>query len=153
MILGTLTFAAGCISTPEPQRNDDRGEDAGAFGLPACPPRVDTPTGPAGQASVANYPGTFSYSAQSLAKTGLETFVWTNPTGGAQVSWGGQSATGAMTLTLKDECGAEIYKQEFTAMSQGGAYEVTQRAAPGEWWIELDFAAYTGQVGLSITSA
>lgn len=156
-----LTFAtlltAGCIDARPDGTTDDRNGSLFADPTPdeACQQvtTTDPPGAGAGQSGVANYPGSFSYGGQSAAKTATETYVWQNPSGAAYVAWGGQVATGSVTLTMEDACGKEMYKGGVSGPSQGGANEETERGMAGDWTLTFEFTVYTGQMGLSVSSS
>jgi hypothetical protein len=122
--------------------------------MPACAGHDVTPTGATGgQSSVSNNPGSFSYSGQALAKTTTETHLWQNPSGAAYVMWSGQTGTGTLVLTIQDACAEEVYRREVGAGQQSGAMESTTRAMPGEWLLTFEFTAYSGQMGLQVSSS
>ncbi len=88
---------------------------------------------------------------QAAAKTGKEDYLWSNPSPTARVSWGGQVATGTLHLVIKDAC--SVVKLDKTISNgQGGDYGALPNGMPGKWLISFDFAAFTGQMGLSVTS-
>jgi hypothetical protein len=152
MAAASAVLLAGCLA---PQDAEDRGAGGAAadLGSPECPGHGLVPSaGGASQTGVSNTPGAFSYGGRAVAKTGTEVYLWQNPSSGAFVQWGGQTATGTLSLVVQDECGSEVYRKEFGAMQQDGGQEASARGAPGEWAITLEFAAYTGQVGLQVTS-
>lgn len=148
---------AGCIAPQEDAPAEDREPaptPAPTSSADVCtPPDLEASAGPGGQASVANYPGSFSYSGRTTAQTGREVYLWQNPSGGAMVSWGGQAATGDLAVSIQDACGKEVYTSNVGMMSQGGASETTQRGEAGDWYIVLDFTLFTGQMGLNVNSA
>jgi len=150
-----IVALAGCIQPQEtPEAEPTPPTASTPTTMEACAAVGFEPTGgPSGQASVANYPGSFSYSGQTTAQTGKEVYVWQNPSEGALVSWGGQAATGDLTVTIHDACGVEVYKMSVGAMDQGGASEETQRGTAGDWYLTFEFTLYTGQMGLSVNSS
>lgn len=151
---------AGCIEAPEDGPRvegapDD--DDAPATAAGCAPPSNEGDAGggqgPGSQGGVSNQPGSFSYGGQTALKTATETYTWTNYSTGAMISWGGQSASGRLELIIEDACGVEVYRGDATMMSQGGSWGETERGTAGDWTITLEFSAFTGQMGLSITSA
>lgn len=145
--------AAGCIApTPNEVPRESERDPTPVVGDVGCPGHGETPTTGAQQSGVSNQPGAFSYSGQAAGKTGTEVYLWQNPSNGAYVQWGGQSAVGTFTLVIEDTCGNELYRKGFGGMQQGGGQEATARGAPGEWVIKLEFAAFTGQMGLNVMS-
>lgn len=145
---------AGCIGPQEDARDEGRAIDAPPPASEECPQPTDPSAAPGApsQQGVSNQPGAFSYGGQTAAKTATETFLWQNPSTGAQVAWGGQGATGTLEVTILDACGAEVFAGRVDPMSQGGASGATQRGASGTWTITLEFTAFTGQMGLSVSS-
>lgn len=152
--MATMTMVlAGCIEAPtQPEGRDPEGDTTPVVGDLGCPGHGETPSAGAEQTGVSNNPGAFSYGGQMMAKTGVEVYLWQNPSTGAYVQWGGQSAFGSLVVVLEDTCGNELYRGDFGGMQQGGGQESSARGAPGEWAIKLEFTAYTGQMGLSVTS-
>lgn len=150
----TMTMVlAGCISVEPPGAEETPDESAPTTPIDLdCPGHGETPSAGAQQTGVSNSPGAFSYGGQTTAKSGTEVYLWQNPSSGAWVQWGGQSAVGSLTVVLEDKCGNELYRDELGGMQQGGSQEATSRGAPGEWVIKLEFVGFTGQMGLSITS-
>lgn len=157
LVLTLLVLLSGCIQA-EPDdapQDEEREQDAPSSDPPTCTPPAVTPSGPGGgQGGVSNQPGAFSYGGQAAAKTAKEVYVWENPSRSAQVAWGGQSAAGTLTLTIQDHCGKEVYRADLGgAPGQGGANEGTQEGEAGDWILTLEFTLYTGQMGLSVSSA
>jgi hypothetical protein len=153
----SVALFAGCIqpqdtSQPEPQAPSDPQETGKTT---TCEVRTNSPSGVgAGQTGVSNEPGSFSYSGQVAAKSATETFLWKNPSASAQVAWGGQAGTGTLKLTLQDICDRVVYENELSGTTtQTSTTGSTRNGQPGEWLVTLEFTAYTGQMGLSITSA
>lgn len=151
---------SGCIALPAQTESGRTGSYALPGGdTPACEPAEDVGGGAGGsqgegsQAGVSNQPGAFSYGGQAMAKTSTETYVWQNPAPRAAVNWGGQSMTGSFELVLLDACGQEVYRASSSSMRQGGTSETTGGGTGGAWTVRLEFTAYSGQMGLSITSA
>jgi hypothetical protein len=150
-LLGAL-LAAGCIG---PQNGTATtppapGTDSGPLG--ACPPPVvvNTPSG-GGQSAVSNGPGAFSYGGQVAVKTANEDYPWTNPSPTARASFGGQAATGTLRIVVKDAC-SKVEMDKTVGPGQGGDYGALPAGTPGKWLVSLEFSAFTGQMGLSITS-
>lgn len=148
-----LTMAlAGCIEVPSPEPRGEPEEPTPIIGDLGCPGHGETPTAGSSQTGVSNSPGAFSYGGQTTARTGIEVYLWQNPSSGAYVQWGGQSLAGSLNVVIEDVCGNELYRGDYGGMRQGGGQEATARGSPGEWAIKLEFAAFTGQMGLSVTS-
>ena len=157
LLLIPLLALAGCIQaepddteveTPAPDASDD------ASGATCTPPEVEATGASGGQSGVSNQPGSFTYGGQAAAKTAKEVFLWENPSSAAQVTYGGQSGVGTLTMTIQDHCGVEMYKREVSGASQSGsAGETTQTGTEGTWILTFEFTLYTGQVGVTITSA
>lgn len=147
---------AGCIAPQDAATDERTGDDPGSGSEApsgACPGHGASETGAGAQQSgVSNQPGSFSYSGQFAAKTGKEVYLWQNPSSGAYVQWGGQSAAGSVGLRVQDACGDEVYGKQYGGAQQTGAQEATGRGVPGEWALTFEFSSYTGQMGLQITS-
>lgn len=155
LALAMALALAGCIQTPsdEPEieaPDDGADDDATA---PCTPPDVEA-TGPSGgQSGVSNQPGSFNYGGQAAAKTATEVFLWENPSTAAQVTFGGQSGVGSLTITIQDHCGVEVYRQGSGGASQSsGAIQPTKTGTAGTWILTFEFTLYTGQMGVTITS-
>ena len=151
-----LTLAlAGCIEAqPDDRETESPDRDGDDERMEPCTPPEVEETGPSGgQSGVSNQPGAFSYGGQAAAKTAKEVFLWENPSLAAQVTYGGQSGVGTLTMTIQDHCGVEVYKRESSGASQtGAAGEATQTGTEGTWILTFEFTLYTGQMGVSITS-
>lgn len=158
LVVLSLATLAGCI---RPQEANEPANEAPTPTAPSegkratCEVSSNAPKTPdAGQSGVSNQPGTFTYGGQVAAKTATETFLWENPSAAAQVTWGGQTGTGTLKLTLDDYCDHRVYEKELSgAAGQSGTVETTQAGQAGVWLVTLEFTLYTGQMGLSITSA
>jgi hypothetical protein len=152
-ILG-LAFLAGCVAPsqnpPTVQSATPPSSDAPATTCVPVGPKTSTVAG-VHQDSVSNTSGAFSDSGQVAGATGVAEYAWQDASGGAMISWGGQSASGTLKLTLLDACGAEVYAHTFDSPSQGGLNEKAKPGAPGAWLVRLEYAAFTGQMGLTIT--
>lgn len=154
---------AGCIELPE-ERSDAATNDGeerftrADVSAPTCRPLdysggFGGGQGPGSQSGVSNTPGAFSYGGQVLARTTTETYAWMNPSPGVAVSWGGQSLTGWLTLRVYDACDELVVEETVQMLSQQGGFSMPADGTAGEWRIELAFQVYSGQMGLSITSA
>ena len=151
-----MLFMAGCIQAqpenePEVESPDDTRDETGA----ACvPPEVEETGASGGQSGVTNQPGSFTYGGQAAAKTATEVFLWENPSAAAQVTLGGQSGLGTLTVVIQDHCGVEMFRRELSGPSQQrGAVETTENGEPGTWILTFEFTVYTGQMGITISSA
>lgn len=150
-----LLLANGCIGPTSSPPTTDPAPGTNANGVPSadCAPPViaNAPSAGGGQASVSNNPGSFSYGGQAAAKTGKEDYLWSNPSPTARASFGGQVATGTLHLVIKDACGKKELDKT-VASGQGGDYGALPNGRPGKWLISLEFTAFTGQMGLTVTS-
>lgn len=153
-----MTAVAGCIQAGDASGRPDDGSD-GEEELPpvdACrapEPAPETPRVGPEQGTITNHDGSFTYSGQVLAKTGIEHHPWRNDRSAAYVTWGGQSTTGTLRMTVFDACGQVVYDTEKTGPSQGSSVEETSQGEPGDWLLAFEFVGYTAQMGLSVTSA
>lgn len=155
-LLVTLAIVGGCIGAQPEDEPAPEAPDAGASeSMGGCTPPTVEPTGPSGgQSGVTNQPGSFTYGGQAAAKTATEVFLWENPSKAAQVTFGGQSGVGSFTITIQDHCGVQVYRKESTgAAQQAGGVEPTQDGTGGVWILTFEFVVYTGQMGITITSA
>jgi hypothetical protein len=100
---------------------------------------------------VTNSRNAFSYGGQMASKGGTESYAWQNDGSAAQITWGGQG-TGTVTVTLRDSAGTQVYQGTF-GNGQGGTAATSGRGLPGTWHVDLGFTGFSGQMGLSITSA
>lgn len=153
-----LVAAAGCIQPqdePGSEDTDDPRTGVPETGAPCTPPTPppSTPGAGPGQSGVTNQPGSFTYGGQAAAKTATEVYLWENPSRAAQITWGGQMATGMLKLTVVDACGLQVQEGEQNGPSQGGSVQGTNEGTPGAWTLTFEFTAYTGQMGMTITSA
>ena len=150
-----LVLVPGCIGPQNPSTPTATTEPPSPTSAldPGCTPPtvVNTPTAGAGQGGVSNNPGAFSYGGQAAAKVGKEDYLWTNPSPTARASFGGQVATGTVHLVIKDACG-KVELDKMISQGQGGNYGALPEGRPGKWLIALEFTAFTGQMGLSVTS-
>lgn len=147
---------AGCIQTQEDEPEVESPDESprGDAMAPCTPPEVEETGASGGQSGVTNNPGSFTYGGQAAAKTATEVFLWENPSTSAQVTFGGQSGVGTLTITIQDHCGVEMFKREHGGASQqGGAVETTASGSAGTWILTFEFTLYTGQVGITINSA
>ncbi|MGB0653089.1 MAG: hypothetical protein ACPGQL_07790 [Thermoplasmatota archaeon] len=105
------------------------------------------------QQSVSNTDNNFSYAGQVAGKSETETYDWKNSFSRAQVSWGGQSASGSFTVTIKDSLGNQVYSETFSGTQQGGGNMQTERGTPGTWEVKITFRDFTGQMGLAVQAS
>jgi hypothetical protein len=107
----------------------------------------------AGQQACTSQSGSFSCGGQLANKSGTESHTWSNPSTKAQVSWGGQAASGSFTLTILDAQGKQVYSRTVSGAGQSGASGSTSTGMPGDWTVRLTYSDFTGQMGLSVTQA
>lgn len=105
------------------------------------------------QDSVSNTTNAFSYGGQVANLSTTKTYTWQNTVGSTMVNWGGQSSSGSFTLTLKDAAGKSIYTKTVGGQQQSGFNENTGSGAPGGWTVQLEFKAFTGQMGLNLVAS
>jgi hypothetical protein len=102
------------------------------------------------QAAVSNQTDHFSYSGQVAGVSDTKAYTWHNTVGKTAVSWGGQSASGTFTLTVKDAAGKVVYAKQVGGTQQGGVSDSSSSGLAGDWSVTLDFHDFTGQMGLSL---
>ncbi len=102
------------------------------------------------QLVVQNNPGNFQMAGQVAGKSGSVSYTWDNPSNTAMVQWGGQSGSGAFTLSVRDAAGKTVYTNTISGASQGGSQQDTSSGKAGAWQIVLDFDSFTGQMGLQV---
>jgi hypothetical protein len=103
------------------------------------------------QSGLVNSPNSFSYGGQ-LSRDATDSMTWVNDHPAAQVSWGGQVASGSFTLTMHDSAGHQVYSKTY-GTGQSGANEQTSSGMSGDWTITMAFNNFSGQMGLSITGS
>lgn len=108
--------------------------------------------GAGGQQGVCNATDSFAYGGQVSDRSGTETYTWETTQDEARVSWGGQGASGSVTITIEDADGRQVYQETFSE-GQGSSSDTTDAGEAGEWTIRVSFSGYTGQMGLGITAA
>lgn len=152
LVLVAALLAAGCVDpsdTPSTATPTTASSASPAACAPVAP-KSGTVTG-LDQSAASDNPGAFGDSGQMAGVTGTKEFAWQDASGAAMVAWGGQSASGSFKLTILDACGQQVFQQSYDAPSQGGANQNTKPGTPGAWLIRLEYTAYTGQMGLSVT--
>jgi hypothetical protein len=105
------------------------------------------------QDAVSNQTDAFSYGGQVAGKSGTQRYTWKVTGSTVGISWGGQSASGTMDLTLKDGQGQTVYTHSFTGASQSGVSDTRRNVKSGDWQVILDFHGFTGQMGLSLAAS
>jgi hypothetical protein len=146
-------LAAGCVAPSNPSTTPPASTPTSSTPAASCAPVAPKTSSVAGvrQDSVSNTPGAFSDSGQVAGASGTAEYAWQDASGNAMISWGGQSASGSFVLTLLDACGKQVYQQTFNGASQGGGNQNAKPGQPGAWLVRLEYSAFTGQMGLSIT--
>jgi len=106
-----------------------------------------------GQGACASSTGSFSCGQQVSNKNDTMSQEWNNPGTAAQVSWGGQVASGSLDIQLLDSKGTRVYSHTVQGTTQGGFNERSSTGAPGTWHVRLVYHSFTGQMGLSVTQS
>lgn len=103
---------------------------------------------------VDNQPGSFAYGGAASCKTATERFDWENPAPRAGVDWGGAVASGHLNVTIYDSLDRVVHEFSLDGSGGSGASGDTDWGVPGPmewtWTIEVEFADFTGTMGLSV---
>jgi len=108
-----------------------------------------SPTGPppAGiQPQIVSVQDNFSYQISNVQNyTGSATYSWQNSGTGASVNQATSVSGGAITLTLLDGAGTQVYTR---TLSDNGTFPSTAGTA-GKWRVRVDYAGATATVNFS----
>ncbi len=103
---------------------------------------------------VDNQAGSFEYGGAASCKTETERYDWQNPAPRAAVEWGGAVALGYLNVTIYDGLDRVVHEFSLDGSGASGASGNTELGVPGavgwSWSIELEFANFTGTMGLSV---
>ena len=150
--------AAGCISPDADRAQDDARAPQGdgsepsppSSCAPVPPENVNTGVDAGSSASASNQPGAFSYSRQGVVTASKVGYVWENPAPTSRLS-ASMQGSGTVRVQVFDACGASILDRTLEPGS-GSSSEALPEGTPGDWTVQLTFAAFSGAVSLSVTS-
>lgn len=156
LLLSLLALlAAGCVA---PQQDDttrgperDEADDAMPEECaPVAPETVAGGTDAGSSGSATNHPGSFTYSKQGVVTAAKYGYVWENPSATTRFS-GSMQGTGSVKVQVFGPCGEPVLEKTLS----GGSSSQTEKlpeARPGDYTVQLTFAAFSGTVSFTLTS-